>query len=215
MTTQTHSQSQSQPQPQPNNPFDVQVGGNHYKTLAIQPAEFCQRNKIPFCEATAIKYLCRHKSKGGIEDLRKAIHFIELAIEMEYGEAKGEKAAEEPARGAIEQPHCMTIPGATGQMYEHAWGAWSDSWRWRPQVLTCANCCNPIPIGDDDLCKDCRAALLRCQPPPPKEEEKPFTPGSICVLCGKARPVDTTETCSECNSLIAESGDGQERATST
>jgi hypothetical protein len=55
-----------------------QVGGNHYKDFKIQPAEFCYRNNIPYLEATAIKYLCRWKLKGGVQDLDKAIHFIEL-----------------------------------------------------------------------------------------------------------------------------------------
>jgi hypothetical protein len=62
---------------------DKQVGGNHYKQFAIQPAEFCHKNNIPYLEATAIKYLCRWREKGGIEDLNKAIHFIELLKEFE------------------------------------------------------------------------------------------------------------------------------------
>lgn len=59
-----------------------QVGGNHYKHFKIQPIEFCIVNNIPYAEATAIKYLCRWKDKGGIEDLKKAIHFIEVLIEL-------------------------------------------------------------------------------------------------------------------------------------
>lgn len=62
-----------------------QVGGDHYSGMAIQPGVFCQKNRIPFFESIAIKYLCRHSKKGGEEDLRKAIHSIELAIEEEYG----------------------------------------------------------------------------------------------------------------------------------
>lgn len=60
-----------------------QVGGNHYKKFKIQPAEFCYRNEIPYLEATAIKYLCRWKDKGGIQDLEKAKHFIDLLIEFQ------------------------------------------------------------------------------------------------------------------------------------
>lgn len=60
------------------NPLDRQIGGNHYKDFIIQPAEFCYKNNIPYLEATAIKYLCRWKLKGGVHDLDKAIHFIEL-----------------------------------------------------------------------------------------------------------------------------------------
>ena len=63
--------------------IDSQVGGNHYKKFKIQPAEFCYKNEIPYLEATAIKYLCRWKDKGGIQDLEKAKHFIDLLIEFQ------------------------------------------------------------------------------------------------------------------------------------
>lgn len=65
--------------------FKKQVGGNHYKEFAIQPVEFCYKNNIPYLEATAIKYLCRWKNKGGVEDLEKAKHYIDLLIEFENG----------------------------------------------------------------------------------------------------------------------------------
>ena len=63
-----------------------QVGGVHYKKFKIQPAEFCYVNDIPYLEATAIKYLCRHREKNKAEDLKKAIHFIQLLLEFEYEE---------------------------------------------------------------------------------------------------------------------------------
>lgn len=63
-----------------------QIGGNHYKNYPIQPIEFILQNKIGFCEANAIKYLCRHRKKGGLQDLEKAKHYIDLLIEQEYGE---------------------------------------------------------------------------------------------------------------------------------
>ncbi len=60
-----------------------QIGGDHYKTMAIQPAEFCHRNGIGYMEGLAIKYLCRWKKKNGVEDLKKAVHCIQLLIELE------------------------------------------------------------------------------------------------------------------------------------
>lgn len=63
--------------------LEAQVAGNHYKDLAIQPVEYIHKNGIGFCEGCAIKYLTRWKAKGGIEDLKKARHFIDLLIEME------------------------------------------------------------------------------------------------------------------------------------
>lgn len=66
----------------------MQIAGNHYKDLVIQPAYFCHVNSIPYLEATAIKYLCRWRKKNGIEDLRKAKHFIDLLIEFENADDK-------------------------------------------------------------------------------------------------------------------------------
>lgn len=63
--------------------LDKQEGGNHYKDLAIQPVEFIHQNGIGFIEGNAIKYLCRWRKKGGLEDLRKARHYIDLLIDME------------------------------------------------------------------------------------------------------------------------------------
>lgn len=63
--------------------LDVQVAGNHYKDLKIQPIEYIHANNLPFAEGSVIKYVSRWRSKGGIKDLEKAKHFIELLIELE------------------------------------------------------------------------------------------------------------------------------------
>lgn len=75
----------------------TQVGGNHYKDYAIQPVEFCQRNQLPFCESNAIKYICRHKDKNGRQDIEKAIHYLQILLEMEYGfpEQKSQEPSDE------------------------------------------------------------------------------------------------------------------------
>ena len=61
--------------------YKKQVGGNHYKKYKIQPAEFIIKNNIGFCEGNIIKYVLRFKEKGGVEDLLKAKHYIELLID--------------------------------------------------------------------------------------------------------------------------------------
>ena len=66
--------------------YKKQVGGTHYKSMAIQPSEFINRNNIPFAEGNAIKYLCRHKQKNQKEDLLKAKHYIDMAIDRDYPE---------------------------------------------------------------------------------------------------------------------------------
>ena len=62
-----------------------QVGGDHYSSLAIQPSEFIHRNGIGFIAGNVIKYVVRYKNKNGLEDLKKARHYIDLLIEWEYG----------------------------------------------------------------------------------------------------------------------------------
>ena len=61
-----------------------QVGGSHYMYMKIQPAEFINKNKLLFAEGNAIKYICRHSEKGGIQDIDKAIHYLEMVKERDY-----------------------------------------------------------------------------------------------------------------------------------
>lgn len=63
--------------------LDVQVGGDHYKDKAIQPVEYIHANGIGFFEGNVIKYCTRWRGKGGLADLRKARHYIDLLIELE------------------------------------------------------------------------------------------------------------------------------------
>lgn len=64
---------------------NMQVAGNHYAKYKIQPTEFIHANNVPFIEGNIIKYVMRYKDKNGIEDLKKAKHYIDLLIEFEYG----------------------------------------------------------------------------------------------------------------------------------
>ena len=61
--------------------IDTQVGGDHYKLMKIQPLEFIMANNMSYCEANVVKYISRWRSKNGVEDLRKARHYIDLLIE--------------------------------------------------------------------------------------------------------------------------------------
>lgn len=60
---------------------DKQVGGDHYKNLKIQPVEYIMANNLNYCEGNVIKYVTRYKQKGGIIDLEKAKHYIDLLIQ--------------------------------------------------------------------------------------------------------------------------------------
>ena len=65
--------------------YSKQIGGSHYKDMAMQPSEFINKNKLQFAEGNAIKYICRHAHKGEVEDLEKAKHYIDMIIERDYG----------------------------------------------------------------------------------------------------------------------------------
>lgn len=66
--------------------LQTQVGGNHYKDMVIQPIEFTMKNKLGFLEGNIIKYVARHLAKNGRQDLEKAKHYIELALDHYYPE---------------------------------------------------------------------------------------------------------------------------------
>ena len=68
--------------------YKKQVGGSHYKNMAVQPSEFINKNKLLFAEGNAIKYICRHAHKGERQDLEKAKHYIDMIIERDYSEVK-------------------------------------------------------------------------------------------------------------------------------
>lgn len=64
--------------------YAKQIGGDHYQDYDIQPSQFINGNRLLFAEGNAIKYICRHASKGGKEDLLKAKHYIDMIIERDY-----------------------------------------------------------------------------------------------------------------------------------
>lgn len=68
----------------PPSALDKQVSGNHYKDKGIQPIVYILANDLGFCEANVVKYVTRHKFKNGAADIKKAIHYLELLLELEY-----------------------------------------------------------------------------------------------------------------------------------
>ena len=61
-------------------PRNHQTGGDHYRSMKIQPIDFIQANGLGFCEGNVVKYVCRYPTKNGLEDLLKARHYIDLLI---------------------------------------------------------------------------------------------------------------------------------------
>lgn len=68
--------------------LDIQHGGDHYKGFTIQPVEFIHANNLPFIEGNCIKYLMRWREKGGVKDLDKVKHYVDLLIELEAKHTK-------------------------------------------------------------------------------------------------------------------------------
>lgn len=62
------------------------IGPGHYKDKAIQPWDFIVSNNLSYLEGNVVKYISRWREKGGVDDLRKAKHYIEKLIEVETGE---------------------------------------------------------------------------------------------------------------------------------
>jgi len=65
-----------------NKALEIQIGGEHYKSMRIQPIEYTLANALGFCEGNVVKYISRYQFKNGIEDLKKAKHYIDLLIEQ-------------------------------------------------------------------------------------------------------------------------------------
>ena len=68
---------------------DIQHGGTHYKTKAIQPWDYIVANNLGYLEGNVVKYVSRWKEKGGVEDLRKASHYLAKLIEVQINAGKG------------------------------------------------------------------------------------------------------------------------------
>ena len=61
---------------------EQQVGGGHYATKAIQPWDYIIANNLGYLEGNIVKYISRWKDKGGVEDLKKAQHYLQKLIEV-------------------------------------------------------------------------------------------------------------------------------------
>jgi hypothetical protein len=61
-------------------PVNPVVEPNHYKKFKIEPFDFIHANGLGFAEGNVIKYVCRWREKDGIEDLEKAVRYLQLLI---------------------------------------------------------------------------------------------------------------------------------------
>jgi hypothetical protein len=83
----TDAVTQSKPFVPSNKADDLQVGGDHYKNMGVQPWKAMESWMSPeefrgFLKGNSIKYLARCNSKGGVEDVKKARHYIDKLVEV-------------------------------------------------------------------------------------------------------------------------------------
>ena len=86
-----------------------QIRGSHYKAKGIQPVEFIHSNGLTFIEGNVIKYVWRWRDKGGVADLEKAKHYIEMLIELETGG---------PVKQRSSDCNCLTASNEDGLVHE-------------------------------------------------------------------------------------------------
>lgn len=70
----------------PGSALEKQVSGTHYKGCKIQPIEYIHANNLDYFQGNVVKYVTRHKDKNGAADIKKAIHYLELILELQYSE---------------------------------------------------------------------------------------------------------------------------------
>lgn len=71
---------------------DLQIGGDHYKNMGVQPWKAMESWMTPeqfagFLRGNAIKYLARCDAKGGLDDIKKARHYIDKLVEVRGNDA--------------------------------------------------------------------------------------------------------------------------------
>ena len=68
-----------------------QHGGDHYQKQTIQPWDYVAANGLGFFEGNVVKYVTRWRGKGGVEDLKKARHYLDKLIELNQEKIHGEE----------------------------------------------------------------------------------------------------------------------------
>lgn len=109
--------------------LDVQVGGDHYRAGGIQPVQYIEANGLKFLEGSVVKRVTRHDrpTGKGRQDIEKAIHELQLLLELRYPLPLVEPAA------AIddESPRAMAIGqnGPSGEHYDETL-VWPEGMNW-------------------------------------------------------------------------------------
>lgn len=60
-----------------------QIGGSHYKDMPFQPIQLISMLDLDFFQGNVVKYVSRYKLKDGVNDLAKAKHYCQMAMELD------------------------------------------------------------------------------------------------------------------------------------
>lgn len=122
--------------------FSEQHGGDHYKGMAIQPAEYILANQLGWTEGVVVAYVSRWRRKGGLEDLKKAIHHLQMLIEHEETDRCPPKPTDSvvspvetlPATGIRRMAHYENIFHVTTGIVLGDWRVPLDGYVWLDAV---------------------------------------------------------------------------------
>lgn len=67
-----------------NSVFNIQVGGDHYKGYVVEPIKVAMESQLDPCTFSIFKYILRYHDKNGCEDLKKALHYIDILNELQF-----------------------------------------------------------------------------------------------------------------------------------
>lgn len=100
--------------------LDTQVGGSHYREGGIQPVQYIEANGLKFLEGCVVKRVTRHDrpTGKGRQDIEKAIHELQLLLELRYPLVDVEVRNESACGG---KPCPMNFGGAPYQPTHPAW----------------------------------------------------------------------------------------------
>lgn len=93
--------------------LEVQHGGTHYKSKGIQPIEYAHANNLSFFQGNVVKYVTRYKDKKGVEDVKKAIHYLQMILEFEYNTRSFVEYEEQNVVGSEPLSNGMTVQGSS------------------------------------------------------------------------------------------------------
>lgn len=147
--------------------LDRQVGGGHYKDLTIQPIEFIVEHGLGYHQGNVLKYVTRYRFKNGKQDLRKALHYVELMLsQATAGRLNG--AATVPAAAVAEYCKANKLPPAEATLLEYVCRNSPHAWAVAQPLLESilADCDPMVPPGCtrcDRLTADVVVAIHRLE----------------------------------------------------